>query len=198
MRQGDQVNYSGAMTTPERSLRADARRNREAILDAAGALFARLGDDVQMEDISAKAGVGVGTLYRHFADKGTLRAAIIGRRLEAMIGVAESAECLGDARAAFEKLLFGYLGAAEADVAFRVAILGSGEPAWDDIGEEKTAFGAIVDRIVTRAVTAGVLRADFRSEDFVLITRGAMANMSRNGDWRRYVALQLEGITARN
>ena len=182
------------MSAPERSLRADARRNRESVIDAASELFARRGDNVQMEEIATRAGLGVGTLYRHFADKRALRAAIIGRRFEAMTSLARAAEDLADPWAAFESLLLGYLESAEPDVAFRLAILGPEEAAWGDIVAEKTAFAAIVERVVQRAVDAGLLRADFRPDDFVLITRGAMANMSGSADWRRHLTLQLEGI----
>lgn len=182
------------MTAPERSLRADARRNREAVLDAASELFAQRGDNVQMEEIAARAGLGVGTLYRHFADKQALLAAIIGRRFQAMTTVARSADELEDPAAAFDALLVGYLESAAPDAAFRFAILGPEEPAWADIQAEKVAFAAIVDRIVRRAVAAGLLRADFGADDFVLITRGAMANMSGGADWRRHLALQLDGI----
>ena len=182
------------MTTPERSLRADARRNREAVLDAAGELFAQRGDAVQMDEIAERAGLGVGTLYRHFADKQALLAAIIGRRFEAMTTLARAADEAEDPWAAFETLLYGYLEAAQADAAFRFALLGPQEPSWDDIAAEKTDFSAITERIVQRAIDVGRLREDFRGDDFVLITRGAMANMTTAGDWRRHVTLLLEGI----
>ncbi|MFJ9774001.1 TetR/AcrR family transcriptional regulator [Kitasatospora sp. NPDC101157] len=182
------------MTAPERPLRADARRNREAVLDAAGALFAQRGDAVQMDEIAELAGLGVGTLYRHFVDKQALLAAIIGRRFEAMTALARAADATGDPWTAFETLLYGYLEAVEADAAFRVALLGPEEPRWRDIAAEKTEFSAIIERIVRRAVDAGRLRADFDAGDFVLITRGAMANMTGTGDWRRHVALFLDGI----
>lgn len=182
------------MTATERSLRADARRNRESVLDAASELFALHGDNVQMDEIAARAGLGVGTLYRHFGDKSALRAAIIGRRFEAMTVLARAAEKLADPWDAFERLLVGYLESAEPDAAFRLAILGSDEPTWEDIDAEKRAFAAIVDRIVRRAVGSGHLRDDFRADDFVMITRGAMANMTAGLDWRRHLALQLEGV----
>ncbi|WP_329047022.1 TetR/AcrR family transcriptional regulator [Amycolatopsis sp. NBC_01488] len=184
------------MTASSRSLRADARRNRDAILDAAGELFARRGDAVQMDEIADRAGLGVGTLYRHFADKKALRAAIIGRRFEEMTVLAQAAEGAEDPWVAFESLLHGYLEAAEPDAAFRFALLGPEEPDWGDIESQKTAFSAIVERIVRRAIEAGRLRADFRPGDFILITRGAMANMTGAGQWRRFVDLQLEGIRA--
>ena len=182
------------MTAPERRLRADARRNRESVLDAAGELFAQRGDAVQMDEIAEHAGLGVGTLYRHFADKQALLAAIIGRRFEAMNTLARAADESEDPWAAFETLLYGYLESAQADAAFRFALLGPQEPRWNDIAAEKTDFSAITERIVQRAVDAGRLREDFRADDFVLITRGAMANMTDAGDWRRHIALLLGGI----
>lgn len=182
------------MTAREHSLRADARRNREAVLDAASELFARRGDSVQMDEIAQRAGLGVGTLYRHFADKRALRAAIIGRRFEAMTSLARTAEQIEDPWTAFKTLLYGYLESALPDAAFRFSLLGPQEPDWEDIDAEKTAFSEVVERIVQRAVEAGCLRADFRAYDFILITRGAMANMTGTGDWRRHLTLQLEGI----
>lgn len=182
------------MTAPERPLRADARRNRESVLDAAGELFARRGDAVQMDEIAERAGLGVGTVYRHFADKRALLAAIIGRRFEAMTALARAAEESEDPWAAFETLLYGYLEGAQADAAFRFALLGPEEPRWTDIGAEKAQFAQITERVVRRAIEAGHLRADFHADDFALITRGAMANMTDALDWRRHIALVLDGI----
>lgn len=182
------------MTATEGSLRADARRNRESVLDAASELFARRGDAVQMDEIAERAGLGVGTLYRHFADKQALLAAIIGRRFAAMTGLARAAEQLADPEQAFESLLSGYLEAAQADAAFRVALLGPGDLNRADIAAQKEEFAAICERVVRRAVAAGHLRPDFGPDDFVLVSRGALATMTGPGDWRRYVELVLDGI----
>lgn len=182
------------MSTPEPALRADARRNRDAVIDAAGALFAERGDDVQMGEIAQRAGLGVGTLYRHFADKQSLRAAIIGRRFEAMTSLAQSCDQVADAGEAFDALLRGYLGAVQGDTAFRVALLSPAPPQWDAIEEQKKDFSAAVARIVERAVAAGHLRGDFSAADFILLTRGTIANMTDGGDWRRHLDLQLEGV----
>ena len=114
------------MTT--RRTRADARRNRDAILAAAGELLGARGDDAQMEEIAARAGLGVGTVYRHFADKRALVAAIVGRRFEAATELALAAERLPDPRDAFERLLLGYLESVAGDSAFRQALLGPDEP----------------------------------------------------------------------
>ena len=64
-------------------MRADARRNVDALLQAAMAVFTELGVDAPMRTIAAKAGVGVGTLYRHFPQRSDLIKAIIRREVDA-------------------------------------------------------------------------------------------------------------------
>ena len=193
----DNRNYNSpyAVSTTDRSMRADARRSHDAILAAAGELFAARGSGVQMDEIAERAGLGMGTLYRHFATKQALLAAIIARRFAAMIDLARAAERVADPGASFETLLRSYLEAAERDAAFRYAILGPEKTAWDQIAEQKAEFAEIAQRIIRRAVNAGHLRGDLSFNDFVLITRGAMANMNPGDDgWRRHLALMLEAI----
>src|SRR5438270_13633412 len=66
----------------ERALRADARRNHQAVIAAAKKLFADQGLDAQMPDVAKVAKVGVGTVYRHFATKDELIAALVSERFE--------------------------------------------------------------------------------------------------------------------
>jgi AcrR family transcriptional regulator len=73
------------MTTPEAPLRADARRNRDQILAAAREIFAERGADVAMEEIARRASVGVGTLYRRFADRETLIRAVFHETFQAVV-----------------------------------------------------------------------------------------------------------------
>ena len=83
------------------------------------------------------------------------------------------------------------------DAAFRYAILAPEPTAWAEIAEQKAEFSAIARRILGRAVAAGALRGDVAFDDFVLVTRGAMANMNpRDDDWRRYLELLLTGLLA--
>ena len=176
-------------------MRADARRSREAILAAAGELFAHRGDAVQMDEIADRAGLGMGTLYRHFATKQALLAAIVGRRFVAMTDLARTAEQIADPDTALDTLLVSYLEAAERDVAFRYAILAPEQKEWAEIAQEKAAFSEIAQRVLGRAVDAGHMRSDLTFADFVHITRGAMANMNPGADdWRRHLALILDGI----
>ncbi len=72
-------------------LRADAARNRRALLKAARACFARKGIGAQMDEVADLAGVGVGTLYRHFPRKSDLVAALLAERLQRLVDLAEGA-----------------------------------------------------------------------------------------------------------
>ena len=186
------------MTETERPLRADARRNRERILAAAGELFAEQGQAAQMDDIAAHCGLGLGTLYRHFPTKEALLTAIVGRRFAGMADLAREAERIDDPGAAFEAVLRGYLAAADGDAAFQLALLGSESPQWAGIAEQKTEFRAAVTRIIERAVAAGAIRADFTFADFPLIACGVMAAMhfqpGGNTNWRRLLDLLLAGL----
>ena len=73
------------VTSEPRPLRADARRNRERILAAAREAFAEAGRDVQMPEVARAAGVGVGTLYRHFPAKEDLVLALVRDKVQAAI-----------------------------------------------------------------------------------------------------------------
>src|ERR1700743_3419497 len=109
----------------ERPRRADARRNRARIIASARKLFARLGNDAQMDEIAARSGLGMGTLYRHFPNKQALLTAIVRERFEGMIELARAGELIAEPGAAFETILRSYLEAAEGDAAFQLALLGS-------------------------------------------------------------------------
>ena len=78
--------HNVADTPPARTVRADARRNREAVLDAAREVLAAGGLDAPMEAVARGAGVGVATVYRHFPTKATLVDAVIAAQLRAPDG----------------------------------------------------------------------------------------------------------------
>lgn len=182
----------------ERPLRADARRNRARIIASARKLFARLGNDAQMEEIAADSGLGMGTLYRHFPNKQALLTEIVRERFEGMIELAQTAERIEDPGEAFEAVLGRYLEAADGDAAFQLALLGSTEFEWEGVVQQKAEFAEIVTRIIERAVAAGEVRGDLRYTDFPLITNGVMATMyfrpSGNNDWRRHLELVLDRV----
>lgn len=186
------------MPETERSLRADARRNRERILTSAGELFADRGHDVQMEEIAAHSGLGMGTLYRHFPGKRDLLTAVVRERFQGMAHLARAAEEISDPGEAFETVLRSYLEAAEGDASFQLALLGSTGLRWEGVEQQKAEFSEIVARIIDRAVASGQVREDLTVADFPVLACGVMSTMyfkpSRTTDWRRHLELVLDGI----
>jgi AcrR family transcriptional regulator len=188
------------MGETERPLRADARRNRELIMAAAGELFARFGHDAQMEEIAARSGLGIGTLYRHFPNKQALLTAMVRERFHGMADLARAVEKITDPVEAFETILRNYLEAADGDAGFQLALMGSTKLEWEDVTQQKAEFTEIVARIIDRAVTSGDVRSDLTVADFPMLTCGIMATMyfkpGGNSDWRRHLELAIDGIRA--
>src|SRR5689334_6744231 len=100
-RSGVIVGVDGA----EKPLRADARRNRARVLEAAGAVFAAEGVGAPTEAVAKRAGVGIGTVFRHFPTKEALLAAVLVERMRGLAEHARAAVAEDDAGAA----LFGFL-----------------------------------------------------------------------------------------
>jgi AcrR family transcriptional regulator len=188
-------------TTVTRAMRADARRNRERILAAARELFASARQDVQIDDVARLAGVGVGTVYRHFPDKRALMGALVrerfvifNERLRRALqeGEAEPFESLADALRDNAKSVAG-------DAATRFAMMSGGEPVFDYVGEEKEEFLRLSRRLVLRARRAGELRPDFQAGDIPMVMCGVCATIDRSGpgwDWRRHLELLIDGMRA--
>ena len=90
----------------ERPLRADARRNRERILQSAREVFAECGTDAQIDDIAQRAGVGVGTVYRHFPTKEALMAELVRQKFRRFAaGARDALQRDGEPFAVFADLL---------------------------------------------------------------------------------------------
>src|ERR1700742_4808877 len=90
----------------EPSLRADARRNLEALVEAAKAVFARAGVDAPAKEIADAAGVGVGTLYRHFPHRSDLVVAVFQREIDACAQAAPALAAENPPGVALEKWLY--------------------------------------------------------------------------------------------
>lgn len=92
-------------STAGRQLRADARRNRERVLEAADEILAAHGIDASIDDIASRAGVGVGTVYRNFPTKEALWEALLVARMEELVGAARAAAAADDPGEAFVAFL---------------------------------------------------------------------------------------------
>ncbi|MGP5717983.1 TetR/AcrR family transcriptional regulator, partial [Brachybacterium tyrofermentans] len=141
------------------------------------------------------------SLYRHFPSKRALLTAIVQQRFQGMAKLARSAEEIADPWDAFTSVLIRYLEAAETDKAFQWAMLGSDAVDWDGIKGDKDEFAAIVTRVIACAVAAGAVRPDLTYADFPVMTCGIMSTMyfqpGGNADWRRHLALLIDGLQPR-
>jgi AcrR family transcriptional regulator len=185
------------MSTDQRTLRADARRNRERIMASGRELFAREGPEAQMDEIAAHAGVGIGTVYRHFPTKQALLTEMVRVRFQEFAAIAALAEDTVDPRDALETVMRRSAEAVEGDMGFQLAMMGSEQLEWEGIEEQKAVLAAVLTRIIRRGVSAGVVRDDFTFEDFGMVMCGitsTMYYMPGSADWRRHLAIILGGV----
>jgi AcrR family transcriptional regulator len=187
------------MSTDQRTLRADARRNRERIMSSARELFACRGPEAQMDEIAAHAGVGIGTVYRHFPTKEALLTAMVRERFQEFAEIARHAEDISDPLEALESVMRSSGEAVEGDMGFQLAMMGSDGLEWEGIEEEKAALAEVVTRIISRAIAAGAVRDDYTFEDFGMVMCGITSTMyykPGSSDWRRHLELVLRGVRA--
>jgi AcrR family transcriptional regulator len=183
----------------ERVLRADARRNREAVIAAAKKLFADQGLDAQMPDVAKAAKVGVGTVYRHFPTKDDLIAALAVERFERL---AEKAREDIEAEDPWEGLcdFIRFAARLQADDRGLCEVMGS-RP--EVMNESALAVGLdkLIDKLVNQAKRSGELRRDLDWEDIPMIACGmgsvTQATMGPgNGRWPRLVEIIIDGLRA--
>ncbi|MBX9393442.1 TetR/AcrR family transcriptional regulator [Streptomyces sp. TRM72054] len=182
-------------------MRADARRNYERLLKAAVEAFAEHGEGASLDDIAKRAGVGSGTLYRHFPTRRALLEAAYLDRIEALALRADViARELPPGEALMEWL--NELGLGTIQVRGLKSLLGSAVT--DDDSAVATACGTSLRRAAERLVRAaqadGSLRADVEPIEILRLTHGvATASELADGegrDIRRYLSLLTEGLRA--
>ncbi len=182
----------------ERRLRADAERNRSAILAAAREVFAEQGLEAPLEEIAVRAGVGIATLYRRFPAREHLVAAALIDKVTAYAQAAERALADPDPWAGFA----GYvhrISELQPDDRGLADLLSMALPADEQVEQIRARAHSTVDKLAERAKAAGALRADFATEDLLilLIANAAVAHVTRADApqaWRRFVALALDAF----
>ncbi|WP_395639675.1 TetR/AcrR family transcriptional regulator [Pseudolysinimonas sp.] len=185
------------MTTVTTSTRRDAERNRGRVLEAAARLFAERGAAATLGDVAREAGVGVGTVYRKFADKDALLDALFDEKIAAMVALADAAGEIEDAGDAFRALLLGLMQKRAVDRGLDAILTSPGRNTRfaDELGRR---FLPAVEHLVARAIRAGELRAGFSADEVCLLGYmvGTVADITRETDpdlWRRYAQLLLDG-----
>jgi AcrR family transcriptional regulator len=177
-------------------VRADAVRNRTALLEAARAEFQREGLGAQIDAIAAQAGLGVGTLYRHFPTKEALLAVLVQEHLDRLSASADAAARADDPWDAVAGLIWAFA-AFEAEDRGMLDILSQSATQPDGA---KAAVGAILARLddaVVRAQVTGLMRTDVSSRDVLLAVCGIGKIAASDGDsgrWKRLIAVTLDGL----
>jgi AcrR family transcriptional regulator len=188
-----------AVKPAERAQRADAQRNRKAVLAAAKRLFADRGLDVQMPDVANAAKVGVGTVYRHFATKDDLIAALVAERFERMAEKGREALEQDDP---WEGLAgwIRFAAQIQADDRGLCEVMGSRSDVMDTAARA-AGLPELAERILKRAQRSGDVRRDLAWEDIPMIACGmgsviCASTGPATGRWPRLIEIILDGLRA--
>jgi len=183
-----------------RKPRADSLRNRDQLLSAAKEAFADDGADVPLEAIARRAGVGIGTLYRHFPTREALLAAVYRREVEQLAGSVEpllAAHRPAEALKAWLHLLIDYMATKRVIAPVLSTSPGEGQEAYAAAGP---AIVGAMTRLVEAAVAGGDVRPDVSPDDLRRLVVGLAFGYEEPG-WaasaRRLVDVMVAGLTAR-
>jgi AcrR family transcriptional regulator len=191
----DSAEVEGVVARP---MRADALRNRARILDAAEEIFAVEGVNVPIDAVAERAGVGVGTLYRHFPTKEALFEAIVMTRLEELLAATReraAAEQPGDALFSF---LRDFAQQANAKQDLFEALSSAGIDIKSQCAGMVDDLMAGVDQLVQRAASVGAIRADVPTDELLSLIIGAChagghSGISNDGV-QRMVGVVIDGL----
>ena len=180
-----------------RKPRADSLRNRDLLLAAAKAAFTELGADAPLEDVARRAGVGIGTLYRHFPTREALIAAVYAREIEQLSASADALlaeRSAGEALEAWLNLLIDYMATKRIMAPALRADPGEGERLYASSG---AGIVAALRRLTEAANAAGDIRPDIGFEDVVRIMTGISQGYEQPG-WelsaRRLLEVMMAGL----
>jgi AcrR family transcriptional regulator len=160
-----------------RPLRADARRNREAVLEAARTAFAAEGLTVALDEIARRAGVGPGTLYRHFPTKEALFEAVVQDRLRQLADEGAALARSADAGAAFFTFLDRLAAEAGPKRDLFDALASAGVEAGPAVMATADGLRSQITRLLTQAQQAGAVRADIGRADLTALLSGLLFAM---------------------
>ncbi len=180
-----------------KTLRADARRNRDKLIEAAAQAFANHGTAASLEDIARRAGVGVGTLYRHFPTREHLVEVVYRHEVEVLCNAAQELSRERAPDQALEEWMHRFVGyiATKRGMAdsLRILLNSNSELFADSYGMVPIALRGLIER----AVADGSIRADVDSTD-VLHALSGTYSMPNSPEWhersRRLVRLLMDGL----
>ncbi len=198
---GGSLRFSRSMSensdSKPRKPRADSLRNRDLLLAAAKAAFAEAGADAPLEDIARRAGVGIGTLYRHFPTREALVAAVYAREMQQLSASADALLAQGGAGAALEawlNLLIDYMATKRIVGPALRADPGEGSALYANSG---ATILPPLQRLTEAAHAAGDIRPDIGFEDILRMMSGLSQGYEQPG-WdagaRRLLSVMMAGL----
>lgn len=189
------------MATAPKTLRADAERNRQRLLDAAAELFAERGLDVSLQDIAERAGVGVATAYRRFPDREALLDELVEQRVTQLVDAAREGLDVDDPWDGFVHTVERVLEFVSGNLALKQVAM-TGEGGAERHRRFREALLPILREAVERAQASGQLRPDLAVTDMpvlnMMVSAGMQASQPTAPDhWRRMFAIVLDGLRTR-
>ena len=181
---------------PDRRVRADALRNIDALLQSAMAVFANSGVDAPMREIAERAGVGIGTVYRHFPQRSDLIAAVFRHEIDACTDAALSLAAEHEPAEALARWMQRYAGFIATKRGLATA-LHSGNPAFDSLPAYfEQRLRPALRTLLESAAAAGEIRTDVAAEDLLsAVASLCMSAHDHRPDYaRRRVALLVDGL----
>ena len=178
--------------------RRHAKRNHELLVEAAREVFAEQGVEASLEEIARRAGVGIGTLYRHFTTREALVEAIVERRMAELVGVAEASAREPDGWAALVQLLERMLELQADDRLLKDVLMryshGAGR-----LTSARAELRRLFEQVLERARAQGTLRDDFTLSDLALLFWSFTPVLDATADvapqaWRRHLHWLLDGL----
>ncbi len=191
------------MASPEatdRPLRRDAERNRQRILEAAREVFAEQGIGATLDAVAARAGVGVGTVYRRFPDKDALLDILFDERIGELVGIADACLAEDDAWAGLCRFLERAVELQAGDRGLR-DLVHHPERGRERVRAAREQMVPRIAELLRRAQDAGAARADLAHTDIgmttlMLVTAIDSTAGIRSDAWRRFLALAIDGLRA--
>lgn len=179
--------------------RADARRNYDRLLVAAAAAFAQHGaDDVSLEEIARRAGVGIGTLYRHFPNRQALLEAVYKDQVDALDALAAKLLVAESPGAALGDWMRAFVSFARTKRTLSSAIAATVGKDSELVSSCSTILRHCSDLLLTRAQEAGEARPEVQSTDIFRLTHGLITATegapSDPGQPERLIALVIDSV----
>ena len=176
-------------------LRADAERNRVALLAAARTVFGEQGLDGSLDEIARRAGVGNATLYRRFPSRQVLITEVFADQMHEYVALAEDALAERDPWGAFTAYVTRLCEIQAADRGMAELLVTTSFDGDERLSRLRGTAQGKAREVIARAQRDGRLRDDFRRADLVLLLQANAGVLARGGDWRRLLAYVLEGLS---